>query len=242
MIETADKAGVLLGVNFPWRFRFSVQKAGELLRSGITGKILGVKLHHIARKPDTYWHQGYTGRAKTDWRTRLALSGGGYLIMNLIHNIDYMVPLIGGEPVRIYAEYDTFVTPVEVEDYVAFVMRMSTGVIFTAEGTSTVPGQDSLGDRIYAEHAQISIMWNQVRVYLTQQYGDIKPGEWVSIKPPAGTVDPVVRHFQLFTDSILNKTQPPVSGREGRKALEIVRGAYLSMKRGAPVTFPVTEE
>lgn len=242
MIESADKAGVILGVNFPWRFRFSVQKAGEILRSGVMGKILGVKLHYVQKKPDTYWHQGYSDRAKTDWRTKLALSGGGYLIMNLIHNIDYMVPLIGGSPVRIYAEYDTFATPVEVEDYVMFVMRMSNGIIFSAEGTSVVPGQESLGDRIYAEHGQIAIMWSQVRVYLEQQYKDIKAGEWVTIKPPEGTVDALVRHFQLFTQAILNRVQPPVSGREGRKALEIVRGAYLSMKRGVPIAFPVSEE
>jgi len=44
-----------------------------------------------------------------------------------------------------------------------------------------------------------------------------------------------------FAMAILEGHEVPVPASHGRRALEIVRGAYLSMKQGRPVTLPVQE-
>ena len=140
MIAAAAAAGVKLGVLFPARLAFPYRKAAELLAGGAVGQVLAVKLHGMGNKPAGYWAGGWTGRVKTDWRPKLATSGGGFLIMNQIHDLDMVVGLLGLRPTRIYAEYGTFRTPVEVEDFLSFVMRTESGTLVSLDGASAAIG------------------------------------------------------------------------------------------------------
>lgn len=242
MIEAADKAGVKLGVLFPARLGFGQQKAKELVQGGAIGRIVAVKIHSMAKKPEHYWHGGYSGRARSDWRISLDKSGGGFLVMNLIHNLDSLVSIIDPKPKRIYAEYDTFLTDVEVEDYISFLLRLRDGAIVTLDGSSAAAGDGSFGDHIYGEKGQIVHSGGECKVFLEEPYGDIKAGDWVTLeKPEDFPSNSRAVHVELFARAVLSGGEVPVSGREGRRSLEIARGAYLSMKRGEPAVFPVEE-
>lgn len=255
MIEAASKAGVRLGVLFPARFGFGAQKARELVRAGALGKIVAVKFHAMGDKPGHYWDGGYTGRVKDDWRVTLQKSGGGFLIMNMIHNLDAMIHILDLRPRRIYAEYGTFRTPVEVEDFISFVMRFTSageareddGGIASLDGSSAAAGDESFGDRIYGERGQIAMAGGKLRVFLKEARGDLKADEWVTLSPPEGFPNPRTAAVDAFARSCISGLsggflcEVPVPGEEGRRSLEIVRGAYLSMKRGGPVEFPVRE-
>lgn len=123
MIGAADKAKVKLGVLYPVRLCWQWLKAAELYRAGAIGKLIAVKFHAVSQKPESYWHGGYSQRSKGDWRVSMEKSGGGCLIMNTSHSIDAAISVLDPKPTRIYAEYGTFATPVEVEDFISFVMR-----------------------------------------------------------------------------------------------------------------------
>jgi predicted dehydrogenase len=253
MIAAAQKAGVKLGTLLPMRLGFLVQKARELVAGGAIGKITGYQFHSMALKPASYWHGGYTGRAKDDWRMYLASSGGGMLIMNMVHNIDSFVYAIDPQPQRIYAEYSTLSTPVEVEDYISFVMRLKDGALVTLDASSASPGKESFGDRIYGEKGQISFIRSNfgsfaasagrkgLSVYLEEPWGGLKAKEWIELLPPEGASDTRRDYLDGFARAVLDGGEAPVPGTEGRRSLEIIRGAYLSMKRGKPVEFPVAE-
>jgi predicted dehydrogenase len=241
MIASADAAGVILGVFHPQRLGFAQEKARELVAAGAIGQVAAYKIHNVSCKPAHYWHGGYTGRVTDDWRIPLATSGGGYLIMNEIHNLDSMVSILDPAPRRIYAEYGTFNTPVEVEDFISFVMRLDGGAIVSLDGASAAPGAESHGDRVYGTKGQIAI-GNSCRVYLDEPVGDLAAGEWVELRPPEGYPNSRTAYLDAFAEAVATGGQPPVTGREGRRAFEIVRGAYLSMHRGAPVEFPVSEQ
>lgn len=243
MIEAADKAGVKLGVLLPSRLGFHAQKARELVRGGAIGRVLAYQFHAMSNKPESYWHGGYTGRAKDDWRMFLGRSGGGILIMNLVHNIDTFISILDPAPQRIYAEYSTLATKVEVEDYLCLVMRLAEGAVVSLDAASAAPGKESYGDRIYGEQGQIDLGRKTLRVYLEQPWGDLKAGEWLEIpKPEDFPSDTRGAYVDAFSRAVLTGGEPPVSGREGRRSLEVIRGAYLSMKRGRPVEFPVQED
>ena len=241
MIDAADAAGVKLGVFHPQRLGFAHATAREMVAGGAIGKVAAYKIHDLGNKPEHYWHGGYTGRVKDDWRIALASSGGGYLIMNQIHNLDSMVSILDPAPRRIYGEYGTFNTPVEVEDFISFVMRLAGGAIVSLDGSSAAVGAESHGDRIYGSKGQIA-MGNPPRVYLDEPWGQIEAGEWVELRPPEGHPNSRPAYLDAFAEAILTDGAAPVPGREGRRALEIARGAYLSMQRGGPVEFPVSEE
>jgi UDP-N-acetyl-2-amino-2-deoxyglucuronate dehydrogenase len=242
MIAAAERAGVKLGVLLPLRLNYQAVKAGELVRGGAIGRVLAYQFHAMAAKPESYWHGGYTGRAKDDWRISLDTSGGGILIMNMVHNLDTFVSILDPSPKRVYAEYSTLATKVQVEDYLSLVMRLSDGAVVSLDASSAAPGRESFGDRIYGEKGQIDLGKGVLRVYVSQPQGDLKPGQWNEIPAPADyPSDTRLAYVDGFSRAVLEGGDPPVSGHEGRRSLEIIRGAYLSMKRGRPVEFPVSE-
>ncbi len=254
MIAAADAAGVKLATFFPMRFTSTVRQARELVAAGAIGRVLAYQFHAMALKPASYWHGGYTGRCKDDWRIRLKDSGGGMLIMNIVHNLDAFIHVLDPKPQRIYAEYSTQATPVEVEDFISFVMRLEGGAIVSCDASSAAPGRESFGDRIYGEKGQIAFVRANLGtfqaaagarrglgVYLEEPWRDIKAKEWVDLPVPEEKLDSRGQYLDAFAQAILEGGEVPVPGREGRRSLEIIRGAYLSMQRGKPVEFPVKE-
>jgi len=240
MIAAAAKAGVRLGVFHPSPFGFQAVKARELVRGGAIGEVVAVKLHEMGNKPESYWHGGFTGRAKDDWRISLAKSGGGYLIMNQIHNLSAIIEILDPQPERIYAEYGTFRTHVEVEDFMSFVMRLKSGAIVSLDGSSAAPGCGTFGDHIYGTKGQIDL-GKPMKVTVTEPWGDLKVGKANELLPPEDFPDARAAAADAFAKAIIEGREVPIPAAHGRRALEIVRGAYLSMKRGRPVTFPVKE-
>ena len=240
MIAAAAEASVRLGVYHPTLFGFPAVKARELIRDGAIGEVVAIKLHETNDKPESYWHGGFTGRVKDDWRISLATSGGGYLIMNQIHNLSAMIAILDPEPERIYAEYGTFRTPVEVEDFISFVMRLKGGAIVSLDGSSAAPGRGTFGDHIYGTKGHIHLA-KPLKVTVTEPWGDLKVGEVNELQAPEDFPDARTVAVDGFAKAVLEGREVPVPGSHGRRALEIVRGAYLSMQQGRPMTFPVQE-
>ncbi|MBM3235201.1 Gfo/Idh/MocA family oxidoreductase [Candidatus Poribacteria bacterium] len=237
MIAACEKAGVLLSVCFVSRYSASTVKSQELIEQGVIGKIIGIKISGMSNKPEHYWHGGYSGRVKTDWRQQLDKSGGGYLIMNLVHNIDRLRYITGLEAVRVYSEYDTFVTPVEVEDMLNVVIRYNNGAIGSIDGSSGAVGGESFGDRIYGTEGQI-VSSNPLRVCTTKSVEGLNANEWNSIKLEEA-YDSRVRFIEEFAEAVFAGKQPPITGHDGRATLEIIVAAYESGKRKSVVELPM---
>lgn len=87
MIDAACKTGVVLMHLEPMRTAGNIEKAAELIKTGILGKVVGLQ--------GTF---GYWQRAELnlDWRAVPAQSGGGHLMDGGIHLVDAMRHL-GGE-------------------------------------------------------------------------------------------------------------------------------------------------
>ena len=242
MIAATDAAGVKLGVLYPVRFLYAYDTARQLVAAGAIGEVTAVGLRSMFEKPETYWTGGYTQRAATDWRMLRAKAGGGMTLTNMSHNLDALIAICDMKPTRIYAEYDNLRTPeAEVEDFMAFVCRLETGAIVNLLSSSAAPGGDNDGDRIYGRKGQLHITYRKLRVWLNEPHENLPAGEWVELTAPEGYRDSRRRHVEDFAAAVATDGEPPVSGREARRALEIIRGAYLSMERGGPVAFPVVE-
>lgn len=242
MISECRRNGVKLSVCFPLRYTPQVQKAKELVDRGLLGDIIGIRIVNLVVKPLKYWTGGYTGRIKSDWRMSKEKSGGGILIMNSIHNIDYIRYVTGLEAKRVYSEYDTFLTPVEVEDFINVVIRYENGAIGVVEASSCASrGPDSVevyGDNIYGSKGQLVIpnpygppfLWIYTRE--STEYGE--SSRWHKVRLER-KYNPLTRFVEKFADAILSGRDPPVTGEDGRRALEIVVAAYESGLRKMPV-------
>lgn len=238
MIEACRKANVQLAINLVSRFDAGTLKAKELIEAGTIGKVIGLQFHVMVDKPETYWTGGYSGRVKTDWRLSKEKSGGGVLVMNLIHDFDRFRFMTGLEPVRVSCEYDTFMTDTEVEDYISTIYRFDNGAIATAVASSAARGKASRGNRIVGTHGQILFeKWGVLEVYTTKESDGLTAGEWNEVELERS--DSRAYYVERFADAVFNGGENPIPGEEGRKTLEMVVGAYQAGETHQAVTLPL---
>ncbi len=238
IISHCEAEGVTLGIAFLAQVDQACQEVRRLLAEGAIGEVVGVRYAVLADKPAHYWRGGYTQRVQTDWRGSKAKAGGGILIMNLIHNFNAVRFLTGLEATRVYGEYGTYSTPVEVEDLVFATVRYHNGAIGCVEGGSAVRGgaAGADGDRIFGTEGQV-VLGREVRVYSASGAAGLPAGEWTTMTPDQPTVR--ARLVEEFALAVLNGEQPPVTGYDGLKALEIVEGIYRSGELCQPVYLPL---
>ena len=239
IINAFDMSGLRLGIAFLGQVDATCQRVREVVRSGAIGTVSGVRYVSLIDKPESYWHGGYTGRSRLDWRVSKQQSGGGVLIMNLIHDFNTIRYITGLEVVRAYGEYGTFATPVEVEDLAFASLRYDNGAVGSVEAGSAIRGggRDLSGDAIFGTGGQIAIASGKAAVYSLQGCESVPAAEWTTIDVP----QPPARQSlaEGFSLALLEGRTPPVTGYDGLKALEIVEAIYRSGESGAPVALPL---
>ena len=235
MIAACADARVLLSVLLPSRYSGSTIRAKQLIEAGALGTILALKFHVAANKPDSYWTGGYTQRVQTDWRESKANSGGGVLIMDLVHDIDAVRYATGLEAVRVYAEYDTFMTDTEVEDFITVSIRYDNGAIGDIMASSCARGGEGTGTRIYGSHGQMAF-GRRLRVYTENAVDGLEPGAWTDVESPGGGGR--AKLIERFAEAVFSGADAEVPGEEGRDTLDVIYAAYRSGEIGAPVTVP----
>ena len=104
MIKACKKAGVALTVNYSFRYLPKVQKARQLVADGALGEIMGVQIIAHQFKDPGYW-MGARSNSPDDWRSSREKCGGGFLIMNVCHTLDYLYYITGLSGTRVYSEY-----------------------------------------------------------------------------------------------------------------------------------------
>ena len=251
LIAACKRAGVLLTSKEGGSVLYDPAnlKARELIAQGAIGDVMAVQIYGASNKPDSYWTGGYTNRVQTTWRKSKAESGGGILIMNYIYDIYRIRRIVGLDVVRVFAEYDTFRTPVEVEDYVTVSMRFTNGAIGTLTATSCAPGASkkgqrgtvARGNRVYGTQGQIVFNGKTLLVYTDNAVPGLEQGAWneLTFDYPEGR-NTFTTYFERFADAVLTGGTPDVPGEEGRADLEIVLAAYKSGETHLPVALPLS--
>ena len=145
--------------------------------------------------------------------------------MNLSHNIDYIRFITGLEIKRVYAEYDTFATPVEVEDFLVATILYNNNAVGWVEASSCVKGGDGF-DRIYGTEGQI-ILSSPLKVYTTKEINGLKANKWQEIDVKEDK-EPRVKYIEDFCQRIAKNKEPFIFGEDGYKCLEVVLAAYQS--------------
>lgn len=236
MIAACRQAGVALSIAYHAQVDAGCQAARRFIQEGGIGRVYGTRLFALSDKPATYWHGGYTQRVHTDWRISKEKAGGGILIMNLIHDLNTVRFVTGLEAQRVYSEYGTFCTPVEVEDFLVATIRYHGGAIGSIEAGSAIRGRGrgiEPGSRIYGTEGQV-ILGRKPLVFTTRELPGITPNEWQELPfdGPSGSRRQMVEQFAA---AVLAGRTPPVTGEDGRAALAIVVAAYQSGAEGRPI-------
>jgi len=234
LVETCRKNRVKLSVAYVRRTNNRSRKAAELIKQGAIGRLTGFSLISMAEKKDSYWSGGFTGRVKTDWRTKRETAGGGYLIMNFTHNIDLIQNMLNLKPKSVFAQYDTFRTRVEVEDYISVVVRYKNGAIGTFLGSTVCPGALREPDHIFGTHGTV-VLGNPTKVFTRKKIRGLKPDEWNEVSAPGNSDRADL--IENFAQAIRGKARLAVTGASALSSLQVIEAAYKSQETGRPTVF-----
>jgi predicted dehydrogenase len=198
---------------------------------------MGVSISLLADQPQRYWYGGYRGRSASDWRTRKELSGGGLLIMNLIHVLDYLRSITDINIKTVFTYYDTLYHPVEVEDTIGLTFRGTGGEIGTISAGSAVKGRGGDLMRLWGENGQLRMDGNSLKFYSLRPVGEFATKRWHTVKIKSQD-DSRLLFLNDFRQQIEEKRQTDFN-EPGYLALSIVMAAYKSGNLGHPVDVDV---
>jgi predicted dehydrogenase len=234
MIDACRQADVALSVLFAFRYEPHIQKARELVQAGALGTLVGTSIQFATEKPAGYWGQGYTGRALTDWRGSWEKCGGGVLIMNVCHTIDYFQFITGLEVAQASSEFSTLNSPVEVEDIISVSLRYTDGAIGNIQAATLARGERMAEERIWGTHGSLSLSPQPSQIYSMRDVAGLPPGKWSGLGKLPKT-NRVAAFMDAFVRDIRAGKAPAVTGEAGRENLAIVLAAYEAGRLGRAV-------
>jgi UDP-N-acetyl-2-amino-2-deoxyglucuronate dehydrogenase len=234
MINEARKKGVKLGVILQSRFDPIVRKVKEAVNAGKLGRlILGEAIVEWFRTQEYY--------NKSPWRGKWNTEGGGALINQAIHTIDLLL-WIFGQPKQLWAQVDTFVHNIEVEDLAIAAIRFENGALGIVQGSTAIyPGLPTRLE-IHGTKGTIIIegeMLKRWSVMMEKEtvVDNVKEGLKSWTQPE---LVPATNHALLikdFTQAIIDDREPYVNGVEGRRSIELIMAIYKSSKTNSIIDF-----
>lgn len=243
MLDACATAGVRLAAIFPSRFSRANAALKAAIAAGRFGRLtLG----------DTYvkWWRTQQYYDSGGWRGTWELDGGGALMNQAIHNVDLLQWLMGDvESVQALTALQCH-DRIEVEDTAVAALRFRNGALGVIEAaTSCYPG---LLKRTEIHGCDGSARVEQDDITLWS-FREERPEDarWQPRGNPVsgGAADPRdishAGHREQIADflhAIDSGGAPLVDGREGRKAVEIIRAIYRSARTEAAVRLPLTDD
>ena len=205
MIAACREAGVALGCIFQTRWSDEFAEARRKVESGELGRIT------FARADVPWWREDayYT---ESSWHGTKAMDGGGALINQAIHMVDWLVALM--PPVAdVKAFTATLAHPMETEDTVSAALRFEGGAL----------GQ------IYATTA--SFPGRSKKLEITGTKGTLEIGNQAvhgASRPDALPCDQHRLAIEAFVESLRGGKAYPVDGAEARKSVALIERIYRS--------------
>jgi UDP-N-acetyl-2-amino-2-deoxyglucuronate dehydrogenase len=251
MIAACDKAGVALGAIFPQRFNPVVGLLHEAAAAGRFGPLAVAASYVPWWRDDAYYGPGR-------WQGTRALDGGGALMNQSIHGVDAlqwiagatMAGLAPGEnPVESVAAFTAVrghdAERLEVEDTCVAILRLRNGGLGQLLATTSlypgqlrrllVGGRDGTAEILEEQLVGWSFRGESPDDTATRErFGGTSGTSGGAADPMAINYGCHTRNFAEFLTAIRDGRQPPLDGREGRKAVAIVEACYRSARTGRP--------
>lgn len=231
LVEAAEASGVRLGVVLQNRFRPSVEEAVRLIQEGELGDVVSVSARLSNWRPQSYYDEPGRGSRARD--------GGGVLLTQGIHTLDTMIALVG-----LPAEVAGFATTsrahrMETEDVAHAALRFANGALGAISATTAAfPGFPDAID-VFGTAGSLRLDSAGVDIALADgrrwRIDDGSAGNGTGADPMAFSSRNHERLIADFLDSLQERREPRVSGREALKVHALIDAILASSEaEGAP--------
>jgi predicted dehydrogenase len=252
MIAAADEAGIKLGVVSQRRFYEPALRVKQAIEAGRIGRPVLGTVEVLGWRDEAYYELDA-------WRGKWATEGGGVMVTQTTHQVDLLQWFMG--PVEELFGYWSNLnhSTIEVEDTAVAVLRFKGGALgMILLSNSQKPGfygrihvHGETGASVGVQTDGGSPFVSGVTKAVEPPVNDVwtVPGEghllarWqAEDRERCKRIDVMSHYHKLqirdFLQAILEDRDPVVTGREGRKPVELFTAVYRSQRDRTPVRFP----
>jgi predicted dehydrogenase len=224
IVDACSGAGVRLMTAFPMRFSAPAARVAASLASGEIGPVRAVSAVNQGQIPTP--HRAWFGDRE--------LAGGGAITDHTVHVLDLLRWLLHAEPVEVWATSNHILhaSRTEVETGAIVSVTFSDGTIASIDCSwsrpDNYPTWGGLGLELVGERGVLDVDAFRQRFAV---FDAREPGvSWTFWGSDAdrGMV-------RAFLDAVRNGSEPPVTGLDGLRAVEVVQAAYRSLEAGGPI-------
>jgi predicted dehydrogenase len=224
IVETCARAKVTLMTAFPMRFSPPMARVAASLDAGEIGTVRAVVGYNQGRIPTPH-------RA---WFGDKVLAGGGAVTDHTVHVLDLLRWLLHSEPVEVWATANHILhaARTDVETGAILAVTFADGTVATIDCSwsrpDNYPTWGGLGMELIGERGVLDVdAFRQHFSVLDARQPGPNWAFWGS--------DPDRAMLAGFLAAVRNGTEPPVTGLDGLRAVEVVDAAYRSLETGLPV-------
>jgi predicted dehydrogenase len=231
LVTAAEQANVPILVGHHRRHSPLIRRAREFVASGRLGRMTAVNALCWFHKPAEYFD------GKNAWRRQ---SGGGVVLINLIHVVDDLRNLCG-DVVTVQAAESNTARGFAVEDTAAIVLRFANGALgtLTISDAAVAPWSWELTsgeNKAYPQTDQFCYMIAGTEGSVTVprlEFWSHSGDGWLTPIESRRTIvpeqDPLSLQMRHFIDVVRGEAEPIANGREGMRTLETT----LAVKQAA---------
>ncbi len=256
IINACKNAGVKLGVISQRRWYPPVMRVKKAIESWKIGKPVLATVTMLGWRDKEYYDSD-------PWRGTWKDEGGGVLVNQSPHQLDIMLWYMG-EIDEVYGLWRNLNHPyIEVEDTALAVIKFKSGAI----GNLVVSNSQKPGlygkVHVHGENgASVGVQTDGGSMFIAGMTGIAEPpvndiwsipGEeklpeiWKKEDEALfSSIDPMVyymkRQIEDFLDALDTGREPLVTGKDGRRVVELFSAIYRSTRDNAPVKFPLAPE
>lgn len=220
IIAAAHGAGVQLMVAQTYRFYDHTVSAKEVIDSGEIGDPIYVRYS----AGSGFWRQDWTGNRISPTDT------GGNVVTNGVHATYLCNWWLGARPISVYGQAQNITSShLEMNDYFMITVKYDNGAIAVVDASrANMPRSSQL--------SSITILGTEGEITT----GGLRDSQWVHSDDGLRSFSFSIqngfdREIAAFVSCIQDGTEPPVTGEQGRLALEMCLAAEQSIRTGQVV-------
>lgn len=256
IINTCRNAGVKLGVISQRRWYEPVQRVKAAIEAGKIGTPVFGTINMLGWRDKAYYDSD-------EWRGTWKMEGGGVLVNQAPHQLDILLWYMG-EVEEVYGQWRNLNHPyIEVEDTAVAIVKFKNGAI----GNIIVSNSQKPGIygkvHVHGENgASVGVQTDGGAMFIAGMSGILEPpvndiwsvpGEEEMLetwnKEDAehfNQIDPMVYYMEQqiedYLQALESGREPLVTGKEGRRTVELFTAIYRSTRDNKPVRFPLLPE
>jgi UDP-N-acetylglucosamine 3-dehydrogenase len=225
MIQASEESGKKLMIAHNQRFVPSHERAKSLIESGEIGKIYSFRSSFGHGGPE-----GWSADGKDSWFFKKEEAFIGAMGDLGVHKTDLLRFILGEEFVEAGAFVETSAKEnADVDDTAVCVLKTKSGTIGTLAASWSYVSKEDNSTIIYGEKAIMRLEDDPVHSLVVQYVnGEVVKYELGGIQTNEDGGQTNSRVIDQFVDCIVTDADPPVTGEEGMKSLQVVLAALES--------------